>query len=611
VADNPRIPIVGIDLGTTNSAIAMIRDGHPEVVPDQNGTSIVPSVVLVDPNDQIIVGRDARAALVAMPDRTVAAVKRMMGSSEKVRLAGRLWRPEEISAMILRKLRTHVEHLFPDQEIEAVITVPAYFNEAQRRATKEAGELAGFRVERIINEPTAAALAYGFYNLSGERHLLVYDLGGGTFDVSVIRMTDGVLEVLASTGDRALGGEDFDWRLVDALAAQVIERSGADPRRDIAARATLKEVAEQVKWQLSEKTTAAVSLPVLMMHEGLPVRLETRITRKRFESMILPWLERTMALVDEVVDQAGIAVPDVDELLLVGGSTRIPWVREHLAERFGKPPLTTVDPDLAVALGAAVQAGLKSGQIPEATMVATDVAPFSMGIAVVEPDWLGRPVPGFFHPIISKNTTIPVARADRFYTVVDDQTEIRVEVYQGENRRVSQNYFLGSFLFQGLPAKPAGQEAIDVTFRYNLNGMLEVKARSVSTDEEMGMVVQDALDRTSPEALEQSREQIEALVAEVPAKLAETDVEELEDTAWVDDELDDDDGAEMATDDWASLVNEKRRLVAELAQVRGSQAATQAQTWVKRLGQAEASGDPETLQLALNQATDFLIDCQL
>ncbi|MCY0897936.1 MAG: Hsp70 family protein [Firmicutes bacterium] len=600
-------PIVGIDLGTTNSVIAIIRGGHPEVVPDANDEVIVPSVVLVDLDGKIVVGRDARAALVAMPDRTIAAVKRKMGLPDTVQLGGQSWRPEEISAMILRKLRTHVELLFPDQEIEAVITVPAYFNEAQRRATKEAGELAGFRVERIINEPTAAALAYGFYNLRGERYLLVYDLGGGTFDVSVIRMSDGALEVLASTGDRALGGEDFDWRLVDALAERIMAQAGVDPREDLAARATLKEVAEQMKWQLSDKTTAEASVPVLMMHNGRPVRLDAHVTRKQFEAMISPWLERTMQLVDEVVQEAHLSADQIHDLLLVGGSTRIPWVRDHLTNRFGKAPLNTVDPDLAVALGAAVQAGLKSGQIPESTMVATDVAPFSMGIAVAERDWLGRPIPGFYHPIISKNTTIPVARTDRFYTVVDNQTEIEVEVYQGEHPRVSQNFSLGSFLVKGLPPKPAGVEAIDVTFRYNLNGMLEVKARSVSTGEEMGMVVQDALDRASPEALEKSRQQIEALAT----TLVDQD-DEVDEDAVIDQEDDAqivDDGA--ASQGWDALVREKARLVRELAQIQGHKLVASARQWIAQLEEAEASGESERLEAVLNEATDFLIDCQL
>lgn len=587
--------ICGIDLGTTNSAIAMIGDGIPNVVPNADGEDLVPSVVLIDPADQVVVGRDARSAMVAMPDRTIAAVKRKMGSPERLPIAGKVLTPQEVSALILRQLKTHLDPLVPPgTPIEAVITVPAYFNEGQRRATKEAGELAGFKVERIINEPTAAALAFGFYHLNEERTLLVYDLGGGTFDVSVISLSRGVLEVQSSTGNRQLGGEDFDWKIVEWMAESIQKRHGVDPRADLRARALMKEAAERLKWELSEKTSASASIPVLMTHEDTPIPLNVRLTRSAFEQMIAPWLDETIDLVEQALAAADVSPEAVDDVLLVGGSTRIPDVSRRLKERFERAPRTDVDPDLAVALGAAVQAGLKAGQIDPAGLVATDVAPFSMGIAVAEPDWMGGWIPGFFKPIIAKNAPIPATATERFAPVRPEQTEVRVEVYQGEAPTVYQNYELGSFLVTDLPVGRPEEQAIDVTFHYDLNGMLDVTARSVRSGKAARMRVQDALDRQSEAALQASAARLEALWNGPDANGR---VEPKE--------PDSDDPSGQS--DWDEAVHEAHRMIARLEKGHSTKVIKEAETRLKR---ALEGGNLEELLASIDGALDALIDAE-
>ena len=598
-------PVVGIDLGTTNSVIAHIRNGAPVVVPGPDGSLLLPSVVLLDTQNRLVVGQDARSALVAMPDRTVASVKRHMGDDVAIRLGDRTFTPEEISAFILREVRSRLDSVYGDETVEAVITVPAYFNEAQRRATKTAGELAGFVVERIINEPTAAALAFGFFHRDVSRRLVVYDLGGGTFDVSVLRLTDGILEVLASTGNRHLGGEDFDWQLVDWMATTFMKKHGPDPRKDLRARALLKDAAEQAKIDLSDESTTEVSLPVLMSHDGAPLGFRTTLRRAGFETLIRPYLDETLAKVDEVLEAAGVKVDDVDDVLLVGGSTRIPLVRRLVEERFGRPALTAVDPDLAVALGAAVQGGLKSGQLDDAGMVVTDVAPFSMGIAVAQADWLGNLVPGHFHVLIPKNTTVPVTRKDRFTTISDGQTSLRVEIFQGEHAMVAHNFALGSFLLEGIPPGPVGSEAIEVTFRYNLNGMLEVTARSETNGQKMGVVVQDALQRESQSALEESRRRVEQWLD----RASEEQEDEVPEEALGPSE---EDGWDPPGDDWDDADSQAQDIVARLA---GLSARGQLVDKVERargeLHEARATHDLNRLLAAIDAGLDVLLDADL
>lgn len=602
-------PIVGIDLGTTNSAVAYIHEGRPQVIPSETGERLLPSVVLLDAEGQVVVGQDARDGLVAMPDRAIAAVKRLMGNSDPIKLGSQTFLPEEISALILKELRQRLVTIYGEQMVEAVITVPAYFNDAQRRATKQAGELAGFVVERIINEPTAAALAYGLDHSGDHKHVLVYDLGGGTFDVSVVTLEEGVLEVKASNGNRRLGGEDFDWRLVDWMAGQVYETSGVDPREDLRARAILKELAERAKWTLSDEPEATIESPLLMVHDDHPVILQTKIHRDQFVSMIQPWLDETFTLVMDVLQQAELGPDAIDEVLLVGGSTRIPRVHEMIAQYFGRPARSEVDPELVVALGAAVQAGIKSGALSNSGIVATDVAPFSMGIATARPFGYGWR-PGYFAPIIKRNTAVPCTQTQIFTTLSDGQDTIEVEVYQGEDELVANNYNLGSFLLNGIPSAPAGTENIEVTFRYNLNGILEATARIISTKHAKSIVVQDGLERHSASALEQSRARLEALwdnmLETQPVQTSLDD--EFADVFEVDDEtltekdfaLELADQAEVTMKDLEALMQEttdkaeRKRLISCLEKIKGALTAE----------------DPNTLQDAIDEALDLLFDLE-
>ena len=618
-------PIVGIDLGTTNSAVAYISNGKPQIICSPRGESIIPSVVLIDPNGKVIIGEDARAALVAMPDRTIAAVKRRMGSSERIALAEEALLPQEISALILKELKTYVDALYGEGEKEAVITVPAYFTDEQRRATKEAGELAGFVVERIINEPTAAALAFGLEHLDEDRVFLVYDLGGGTFDVSVVEMMGGVLEVKATAGNRELGGEDFDWRLVDWFAEKMLTESGIDLREDIRAKALMKEEAEKVKMLLSEELTVSVMIPLVTVKDNQPIGLTVEVTRDDFVGLIDDLLLESMQKVRDVLHDAGLTPLDIDEVLLVGGSTRIPRVHELIQEIIGKAPRTDINPDEAVALGAAVQAGLKSGVLADSGLVATDVAPFSMGIAVVKEWRKTMDRPGGFAPIIPRNTTIPVTRTQVFYTSAPGQTEVSVEIYQGEHEWVKNNHRLGEFLLDGIPANREQQEAIEVKFRYNLNGILEVAAKCVSTEQEMKVTVQDGLIRDSREAFQESLKSLETLWANADSNGKEEDDEQfLTDWDDLDDsflqsllaEDDEDDYEEDEDEDLTSAelheeVRSLRERVLNQLDHLGAKDQEKGLQLIQAIDEVLQAEDVLEIQLMIDKATDLLIELEL
>ncbi len=594
-------PVVGIDLGTTNSLVAVIRQGRPEVVPI-DGDPLVPSVVHRAVDGTLLVGQDAKAALVAMPERTVASIKRLMGTDKLVQLAGDRYTPVEISAMILSHIKREVDALYGEGPKEAVITVPAYFNEQQRRHTQEAGRVAGFVVERIINEPTAAALAFGLSHLEAEEKIVVYDLGGGTFDISVVQLEAGILEVVASNGHRALGGDDFDQRIVDRWCDEILEQSGFDARTDIRALARLKHEAEVAKMALSEVENVGVDIPVIgMTQDGRPVTFSTELQRSQFEELIEPLLAETMTLTRRTLEDAGITPQDVSAVLLVGGSTRIPRVRALIQEEFHQTPRTDVHPDQAVALGAAVQAGLKSGALNESGLIVTDVAPFSMGIAVVRPTALGGLKPGGYAPIIAKNTTIPTTRTQEFYTVVDGQTSIDIEVYQGEAEWVKGNQRLGSVTISGLAPKPAGQESITVTFRYTLNGTLDVSARAPSTGANVQMRLNDALDRSSADALEKSRERISTNEMQLDLDDAE-DIEPIaEDIEPIDEEL-------LDRPSWDQLVDDQEQLTRRLSGRRKTSNSKAVDDLVKDLAQARQSGETDRLEAALDRAYDWLLE---
>ncbi|WP_286947113.1 Hsp70 family protein [Acetobacterium sp. UBA5834] len=506
-------PIVGIDLGTTNSSVAYINaSGEPEIIPSFKGEKLIPSVIMIDLNNQVVVGQEAKDAVIAMPERTLTAVKRKMGQKDELPIADRRLLPEEASAIILKELKKYADAAMGEGEKEAVITVPAYFTDEQRRATKQAGEIAGFVVERIINEPTAAALAYGLNNLKKKANILVYDLGGGTFDVSVVEMMKGILEVKSSAGNNFLGGEDFDWKLVDFLAEYMIKTYDVDPRASIQARYILKTEAEKIKILLSKKAVVEIAIPIVVVKDHKPLGIYTQITREQFEAMIAEFLDETMVLVKKALDDAQLDVSEIRDVLLVGGSTAIPKVEQLLQEYFNKKPKKEIHPEEAVALGAAVQAGIKSGQLLKQQLIATDVAPFAMGIAVLKVDATDRLKPGGFQKIIDRNTTIPVRKSEPFTTCCDGQTTVSIEVYQGEDEWVEHNHFLGEFLVDGIPPAPAGMEGINVSFFYNINGILEVTAELESTGKKVIVNMQDELQRDSMEVFRASVKKIEALL---------------------------------------------------------------------------------------------------
>ena len=598
-------PIVGIDLGTTNSAVAFINHGKPSIIPSREGHRLTPSVVMLDINNKILVGEAARASQVAMPERVVTAVKRKMGSNEPVYMAEQSFLPQEISAMILKELKGFVDDEFGEGEKEAVITVPAYFTDEQRRATKQAGELAGFVVERIINEPTAAALAFGLERLDKDQHILVYDLGGGTFDVSIIEMMSGILEVKASAGNNQLGGEDFDWLLVEWMVAKLKKSHGIDPLKDIRAKSLLKEQAEKIKIQLSAAEEAEIHLPLVMMKNNRPVGLTTQITRQEFVTLIEDMLSETLECVKRALRDANMEAAEIQDILLVGGSTRIPRVKELLTDFFNKEPRCDVNPDEAVALGAAVQAGLKSGELADSGLIVTDIAPFSLGTSVLDDDYHGMTREGVFCVVIPRNTTIPVTRTKRFYTAMPGQTSVEVDIYQGEHELVKYNHSLGRFLLKGIPANYKTVEPIDITYRYNLNGILEVGAKCISNNQEESLTVHDALARDSEQQFAESVDKLQALYESV--------LDDAEDEA-LDSEIDidfDEDETEVSLEELRDEIELlQRRLIAIMKQSNDIQ-RRKLKKFEWKLTEAKLLEEKTEIQEVIDEVTDFLIDLEM
>lgn len=478
--------IIGIDLGTTFSAVGFVHAGRPVILPN-GGERIVPSVVGFTPAGQLIVGTPARNQHLLYPERTVRSIKRKMGTNEKVHLNGRDYTPAEVSAIILREMKRIAEANLNAPVERAVITVPAYFSDAARQATREAGEIAGFTVERILNEPTAAALAYGL-DRSGDAQLLaVYDLGGGTFDVSIVELNQGVLEVRASHGDVRLGGDDFDERLMNYLAENFMEEHDLDPRLDRKALARLTRAAEQAKIELSTQPFARVREEYLLEKDGRPLHLDLELERSEFEDLIADLLEKTLTAFDQSLADAGITARDLDRVLFVGGSTRIPRVWELVANHTGLEPMLEINPDEAVALGAGVQAALLAGEPLDAVLV--DVTPHSLGIEVAEMQF-GQIIPDRYGVIIHRNTTLPTRRAQVFSALFPDQTAINIKVYQGEAPVASQNTLLGEFLFSDLEPEEEGlPPRVTVQFDLDSDGILHVSA----TDRGSGAVEQTTL----------------------------------------------------------------------------------------------------------------------
>lgn len=469
--------IVGIDLGTTTSEIAYIRNGKPEII--KNGySSITPSVVGLDKNLEILVGQSAKNQIVSAKERTVAEVKRKMGTSDAVLMAGKKFTPVEISAIILRELKKIGEDFLQEEITGAVITVPANFNDAQRQATKEAGEKAGLVVERIINEPTAAALAFGIDNMETEGKILVYDLGGGTFDVTVLEMIDGALDVMASRGVNQLGGKDFDEAIVNEIVHNFMNEYEIDLSKDLKAMARIKDEAEKAKIMLSSANSVVVNLPYIAFKDGETISFEMELTRKRYEEIIAGYVKQSMDTVKEALDAAKVNAGDINVVIAVGGSSRTPLVIQSLKEIFGNKLRGGINPDEAVALGAAVQAGILSNEISGAESIAIfDVCNHTLGTDVLNTNQTALE----YSRLIMRDTHLPFAMTRRYNTSSDFQTEVEVPVYQGESDDLSKNTLIGSFIVDGIPENYAGKEAVDIEFRYNINGILEVNVKVVST----------------------------------------------------------------------------------------------------------------------------------
>ncbi len=490
--------IIGIDLGTTNSAVGVFRDGEVSLIPNAQGHVLTPSVVGINEADEMIVGLAARERQVTHPDRTVAAFKRYMGSRRATRLGRRDFQPEELSALVLRSLKADAEHYLGEAVTEAVITVPAYFNDKQRKATRRAGELAGLKVERLLNEPTAAALAYGIHNLSDESRFLVFDLGGGTFDVSILEIFDGVIEVRASAGDNHLGGEDFCDVLIDLAFAKFKGDWKIDGKYDDPALyQRLRDQAERAKRALSTAASADMEISWKDQHWTLTV------TADEFETAAQALLQRLRDPVLKALRDSTLKPDALQEIVLVGGSTRMPIVRKSVTRMFGRFPNTQINPDEAIAIGAAIQAGLKARDAALREVVLTDVCPYSLGIESSEQRGRDR-IHGLFAPIIERNTVIPASRSDFFFTVDDGQRSIRFKIYQGESRYVKDNILLGETDVP-VPPRKAGEIPVEVRFTYDINGLLDVDISVEATGKRHNLVIHNSDEAIAPEEIEKRR----------------------------------------------------------------------------------------------------------
>ncbi len=508
--------IIGIDLGTTNSCVAVLEGGEPVVIANAEGGRTTPSVVAFAKNGERMVGQVAKRQAVTNADRTIASIKRHMGDNYHVDIDGKGYTPQEISAMVLQKLKADAEAYLGQTVSEAVITVPAYFSDAQRQATKDAGKIAGLEVKRIINEPTAAALAYGL-DKENEQKIMVYDLGGGTFDVSILEIGDGIVEVLATAGDTRLGGDDFDQRIMDYLVNEFKKAEGVDLKNDKMAMQRLREAAEKAKIELSGMTTTTVNLPYITADATGPKHMDITITRAKFNELTADLVERTLKPVRQAMSDAGLSASDLNKVLLVGGSTRIPAVQDAVKNLTGKEGFKGINPDECVALGAAIQGGVLTGDVKD--IVLLDVTPLSLGIETQG---------AVFTRLIDRNTTIPTRKSQIFSTAADGQTSVDVHVLQGEREMAAYNKTLGNFQLSGIAPAPRGVPQIEVTFDIDANGIVKVSAKDLGTGKEQQISI-TASTNLSQEDIDKAVREAEQFAAEDKARREEVDTHNMAD----------------------------------------------------------------------------------